>query len=325
MLAKAEERVFRILDSKGDNQVSSIRDVLHESLARIDARMQHQHAFGGIETGFIDYDELTGGFHASELIILAARPSMGKTALALNMIEHVAIDERGPGKAVLFVSLEMSALEVGDRLLCSRARVNGHRLRNGTISGEESRRLVQTAAAVSRAPLFIDDTPSRNMTEIAANARRLKRRENLALIVIDYLQLIEADNSRDPRQEQVARIARRLKGLARELSVPVLCLAQLNRQVEATRDNKPQLSHLRESGAIEQDADVVMFVHREEYYQTNEEDRERVKGQADLMIKKQRNGPTGDIKLTWMHDFTRFENSQHVPYDEFAEFDAGNF
>ena len=324
MLSKAEERVFRILDTKGNNQVTSIREVLHESLARIDARLQNKNT-GGIETGFLDFDELTGGMHGSELVILAARPSMGKTALALNMVEHIAVDERGPAKPTLFVSLEMSALELGDRLLCSRARVNSHRLRNGHINAAESRKLVETAAEVSRAPLFIDDTPSRNMTEIAANARRLKRREDLALIVIDYLQLIEADNARDPRQEQVARIARRLKGLARELSIPVLCLAQLNRQVEATRDNKPQLSHLRESGAIEQDADVVMFVHREEYYQTNDEDRERVKGQAVLMIKKQRNGPTGDVKLTWLHDFTRFENSQHVPYDEFAPFEAETF
>ena len=180
MLCRAEERVFRILDSKGDNQVTSIRDVLHESLARIDSRMQHQHAYGGIETGYIDYDDLTGGLHDSELVILAARPSMGKTALALNIVEHVAMDERGPQKPVLFVSLEMSALELGDRLLCSRARVNGHRLRNGQISGEESRKLVETASNVSRAPLFIDDSPSRNMTEIAATARRLKRRENLA-------------------------------------------------------------------------------------------------------------------------------------------------
>jgi replicative DNA helicase len=325
MLGRAEERVFRILDTKGDTQVATIRDVLHESLARIDARMQHQHAYGGIETGYIDFDELTGGLHDSELVILAARPSMGKTALALNMVEHIAIDERGPAKPVLFVSLEMSAIELGDRLLCSRARVNGHRLRNGQISGEESRKLVQTAAEVSRAPLFIDDSPSRNMTEIAANARRLKRRENLALVVVDYLQLIDADNSRDPRQEQVARIARRLKGLARELSIPVLCLAQLNRQVEATRDNRPQLSHLRESGAIEQDADIVMFVHREEYYKTSDEDREPVKGQADLMIKKQRNGPTGDLKLTWLHDFTRFENAQHTPYDEFSDFETEKF
>ncbi len=324
-LARAEARVLGILDNKGDNKVRSVRDVLHESLARIDARMQHQHSFGGLETGFIDYDELTGGLHNSELVILAARPSMGKTALAINIAEHIAIDEHGPGKAVLVVSLEMSALELGDRLLCSRARVNSHRLRNGQLNADDSRRLIQTASVISRAPLFIDDSPSRNMTEIAATARRLKRQENLALIVIDYLQLIEPDNSRDPRQEQVSRISRRLKGLARELSIPVLCLAQLNRQVEATRDNKPQLSHLRESGAIEQDADVVAFVHREEFYQSNEEDRERVRGQADLLIRKQRNGPTGDIKLTWLHDFTRFENFQQPEYDELSNFGPDDF
>ncbi len=325
MLARAEERVFRILDTKGDTQVKPLRDVLQESLARVDARMKHQHAYGGLETGLLDYDDLTGGLHDSELVILAARPSMGKTALALNIVEHIAIDERGPARPVLFVSLEMSSLELGDRLLCSRARVNSHRLRNGQITTEESRKLVQTAADVSKAPLFIDDSPSRNMTEIAATARRLKRRDELALVVIDYLQLIEPDNARDPRQEQVAKVARRLKGLARELNVPVLCLAQLNRQVEATRDNKPQLSHLRESGAIEQDADLVMFVHREEYYQTNDEDRERVKGQADLLIRKQRNGPTGDIKLLWRHDFTRFENFQEAPYEEFNDFGHEDF
>ncbi len=163
------------------------------------------------------------------------------------------------------------------------------------------------------------------MTEIAATARRLKRQENLGLVVIDYLQLVEPDNPRDPRQEQVARISRRLKGLARELNVPVLCLAQLNRQVEATRDNRPQLSHLRESGAIEQDADVVIFVHREEFYQTNEEDRERCKGQADLLVRKQRNGPTGDVKLTWLHEFTRFENWQQPEYGEFTDFGPEKF
>jgi replicative DNA helicase len=322
MLARAEERVFRILDSKGETQVRAIRDVLHESLARIDARLQQQHAYGGLETGFIDFDELTGGLHNSELVILAARPSMGKTALAINIAEHAAI---GAAKPVLVVSLEMSALELGDRLLCSRARVNSHRLRNGQLSREDSQRLIQTAADVSRAPLYIDDSPSRNMTEIAATARRLKRQGGLSLVVVDYLQLIEPDNPRDPRQEQVARISRRLKGLARELNVPVLCLAQLNRQVEATRDNRPQLSHLRESGAIEQDADVVAFVHREEFYQSNEEDRERVKGQADLLIRKQRNGPIGDIKLTWLHEFTRFENFQQPEYDEFSDFGPDGF
>ncbi len=313
-LSRAEEKVFSILESRGSNDLNTINEVLHESLERIDARMDHQHAFGGLETGFDDYDQLTGGLQNSELIILAARPSMGKTALAMNITEHIAFQLRAP---VLFVSLEMSALELGDRLLCSVAEVNGHRLRNGTITAEERRKLVRTASELSEAPLYIDDSPSRTMTEIAANARRLKRRENLSLIVIDYLQLIEPDNSRDPRQEQVAKIARRLKGLARELSVPVLCLAQLNRQVESSRDNKPQLSHLRESGAIEQDADLVMFIHREEYYESNPEDRERVRGEADLLVRKQRNGPTGDIKLAWIHDFTRFRNFSQKSYEEF--------
>jgi replicative DNA helicase len=325
MLSRAEERIFAILEAKEEGQVAAIRDVLQQSLARIDARMKHDHKYGGLETGFIDFDDLTGGLHDSELTILAARPSMGKTALALNIVEHISIDERGPKKPVLFASLEMSALELGDRLLCSRGKVNSHRLRNGQVSADESRRLVQTAAEISGANLFIDDSPSRTMTEIAANARRLKRREGLALLVIDYLQLIEPDNPRDPRQEQVARIARRLKGLARELNLPVLCLAQLNRQVEATRDNKPQLNHLRESGAIEQDADVVMFVHREEYYQNDEEDRERCKGQADLMIRKQRNGPTGDVKLTWRHEFTRFDNCEPQRFEEFDNFVPGDF
>ncbi|MGL4514937.1 MAG: replicative DNA helicase [Lacipirellulaceae bacterium] len=317
LLSRAEERVFGILEDKGQGQLRVIRDVLHDAIARIDTRMKHEHAFGGLETGFDDFDEMTGGLHGSELVILAARPSMGKTALALNIVEHVAVNCQQP---TLFVSLEMSALELGDRLLCSRAKVNGHRLRNGQITPEEQRKLIQTAAEVSTAPLYIDDSPSRTMTEIAAAARRLKRKEGLALVAIDYLQLIDPDNQRDPRQEQVAKIARRLKGLARELSIPVLCLAQLNRQVEATRDNKPQLSHLRESGAIEQDADVVMFVHREEYYQTSEEDRARVRGEAELLIRKQRNGPVGDVKLTWLHDFTRFTNRAPQQYDEFGSY-----
>ncbi|TWT88403.1 Replicative DNA helicase [Pseudobythopirellula maris] len=315
VLARAEEKVFAILEEKEQGKLASIRDVLHESLARIDARMKQDEAMSGVETGFDDFDEMTGGFHGSELIILAARPSMGKTALALNMVEHAAIE---CGKPTLFVSLEMAALELGDRLLCSRAKVNSHRLRNGQLKPDEQRRLIQTAAEISTAPLYIDDSPSRTMTEIAAAARRLKRREGLGLITIDYLQLIDPDNARDPRQEQVAKIARRLKGLARELDVPVLCLGQLNRQVESSRDNKPQLSHLRESGAIEQDADVVMFVHREEYYQTNEEDRERCRGEADLLIRKQRNGPVGDVKLTWLHDYTRFTNRAPEQFDEFS-------
>jgi replicative DNA helicase len=307
MLGRAEEKVFAILEQRGTGDLSTMRDVLHEALARIDARMKHEHDISGVETGFTDLDQLTGGLHESELIILAARPSMGKTALAANIAEHVAINAK---TTTLFVSLEMSRLELADRMLCSYAKVNGHKLRNGTISNQERRELVQKAAEMSESPLFIDDTPSRTMTEIGATARRLKRKDKLGLVVIDYLQLIEPDNHKDPRQEQVARIARRLKGLARELKIPILCLAQLNRQAEVTKDNRPRLSHLRESGAIEQDADVVMFVHREEYYHSPQEVEERgLQGQAEIIIAKQRNGPTGDIKLTWQKDFTRFVNA----------------
>ena len=319
MLGRAEEKIFSILDAKGTAKIADISQVLQESLARMDARMNQQHALGGLETGFIDYDDLTGGLHGSELIIIAARPSMGKTAAAMNIAEHVAVQQ---GVATLFVSLEMSSVELGDRLLCSAARVNSSRLRNGTISNDDRRKLVEMAAKISQSPLFIDDSPSRNMTEIAAAARRMKRRHQLGLVVVDYLQLVEPDNSKDPRQEQVAKIARRLKGLARELDIPVVCLAQLNRQAEASKDNKPRLNHLRESGAIEQDADVVMFVHREEYYMTNEEDRSRVAGEAELIVAKQRNGPVGDIKLTWLKDFTRFVNAEPRAYEEFEAYNA---
>jgi replicative DNA helicase len=321
MLASAEQKIFAILDDRGAGAVSNIRDILQEAMVRIDARMKNEHTIGGVETGFRDFDTMTGGLHESELIILAARPSMGKTALALNIAEHCSMQA---GAGTLFVSLEMSSVELADRMLCSLAEVNGQRLRNGTISNDDRRRLVEKAAEMSQAPLYVDDSPSRTVTEIAAAARRLKRKSGLGLIVIDYLQLIEPDNSRDPRQEQVAKIARRLKGMARELKVPVLCLAQLNRQAEVSRDNRPRLSHLRESGAIEQDADVVMFIHREEYYQTNEEDRAKVAGQADLIVAKQRNGPVGDVKLAWHKDVTRFRDSAARPYDEFEQFNAAD-
>ena len=319
LVSRAEAKIFQILEHRSSAEAKPIEEVLEEVMIRMDARMKHEHALGGVETGFTDLDSLCGGLHNPELIILAARPSMGKTAFAMNIAENVAIGAKQPA---LFVSLEMACLELADRLLCSAAQVNGHRLRNGTISQEDRRRLVQKSAEISSSPLYIDDTPGRTLTEIAAVARRLKRKQGLSLIVIDYLQLIEPDNPRDPRQEQVAKIARRLKTMSRELDVPVLCLAQLNRQAEVSRDNRPRLNHLRESGAIEQDADVVMFVHREEYYQTTDEDRERVKGQAEIIIAKQRNGPIGDIKLLWQHDYTRFVNLEHRPHDEFEAFSS---
>ncbi len=312
-LGRAEEKIFSILENRGQGDPRPINDILHQAMDRIDARIG-QSQTGGLATGFVDFDKTTGGLQKSELVILAARPSMGKTALALNIAEHVTIEL---GQPALFVSLEMSAMELADRMLCSHAEVNGQHVRNGTLSKEEMAKLIKSSSELSKAPLLIDDSPSRTMTEIAANARRMKRRGGLSLVVIDYLQLIEPDNPRDPRQEQVARIARRLKGLARELEVPVLCLAQLNRQVESSRDNKPQLSNLRESGAIEQDADVVMFVHREEYYASDEQERDAHRGEAEILIRKQRNGPTGDVKLVWVHEFTRFRNAMFKPHAEF--------
>jgi replicative DNA helicase len=322
LLGRAEQRVFSILDDRGGGQFEKIDSVLTKSLDRMKARIDRKNEPGGIETGFRDFDTLTGGLHAGELVILAARPSMGKTAMALNIAEHVGLNVNVP---VLFVSLEMSAIELADRMLCSLARVNGQRLRNGTISVDDQRQIVEKVNLLANAALFVDDSPNRTVTEVAAAARRLKRRDGLGLIAIDYLQLIEPDNQRDPRQEQVAKIARRLKGLARELEVPVLCLAQLNRQAEVSKDNRPRLSHLRESGAIEQDADVVMFVHREEYYASNDDDRQRLSGQAELIVAKQRNGPIGDVKLAWLKDFTRFESSTYQPYDEFKQFNGDAF
>jgi replicative DNA helicase len=320
LCAQAEQKVFAIMDGRSAQAVQSISDVLHQAMDRMEARLRDDYVDGGAETGFTDFDEMTGGLHNGELIILAARPSMGKTALAMNIGEHIAINQRQP---ILFVSLEMSGIELADRMLCSLSRVNGHKLRNATISSEDRDRLIRKANEVSQSPLFVDDSPSRTVSEIASAARRIKRREGaLGAIVVDYLQLIEPDNSKDPRQEQVAKIARRMKGLARELDVPLLCLSQLNRQAEDSKDHRPKLSHLRESGAIEQDADVVMFVHREEYYHRGD-DRAQYAGQAEIIIAKQRNGPIGDVQLTWEADFTRFSDraaERHSEFDDYAEF-----
>ncbi|MDA7950726.1 MAG: replicative DNA helicase [Pirellulaceae bacterium] len=320
-LSMAEQRIFSILDRRGESNVSELSNVLHDALDRIDLRMKGSRSFSGVETGFYDLDQVLGGLQKSALVVLAARPAMGKTALAMNIAEYVAIEVQEP---VLFISLEMGAMELIDRLLCSRTQVNGHRLRNGTISQEEQERLVAEASQISDAPLFVDDSPTRTVTEVAAAARRIRRRhKKLSLIVIDYLQLIEPDDSKIPRQEQVSRMTRRLKGLARELEVPILCLAQLNRQSEATNDNIPKLSHLRESGAIEQDADVVMFVHREEYYHRGEEAKQ-YEGQAKIIIAKQRSGPIGDVELRWEKDHTRFLNASNRNYDDFEQFNEGS-
>lgn len=319
LVSQAEQKIFGILDRRSGSSVKDITSVLHDAMERMDARMRGEHTDGGVDTGFIDLDQMTSGLHNGEFIVLAARPSMGKTAFAMNIAENVAVVQRVP---VLFISLEMSAIELADRLLCSYARVSGHQLRNGTISKEDRIRLVEKAGEISQAPLFVDDSPGRTVTEIAAAARRIVRREGrLGLIVIDYLQLCEPDNPKDPRQEQVARMTRRLKGLAREIQTPILCLAQLNRQAESG-DNIPRMAHLRESGAIEQDADVVMFVHREEYYHRGD-DAAQYAGLAKIVLAKQRNGPVGDVDLVWKRDYTRFENKAPERYGEFDSYNQG--
>lgn len=318
MLNEAEQKVFAIRESRQSNNLSPIDEILSDAMDRLDARVRGEGQEGTVETGFTDLDKMTGGLHASELVILAARPSMGKTAFAMNIAENVVMKSRKPA---LFISLEMASIELIERMLCSVAKVNGHRLRNGTLAIEDRKRLVKVAGELSTVPLFIDDSPTRNVSEIAGAARRIKRRENgLGLIVIDYLQLIQPDNANDPRQEQVAKIARRLKGLARELKAPILCLSQLNRQAEDSRDHRPKLSHLRESGAIEQDADVVMFVHRESYFQKGQAEEEVNQHEALIIIEKQRNGPTGDVELHWERDFTRFSNRAPERYSEFDDF-----
>jgi replicative DNA helicase len=323
MLNRAEEKMFSIHDDRWSGDVVNMHELMQEAFLRIDARLQGDHA--GLETGYADLDAMTGGLHDGELVILAARPSMGKTALALNIADYVSVERQ---ICTLVVSLEMSRLELAQRMLCSRGEIKGTKFRSGLLTADDKRELMEASAALSQAALFVDDTPSRNLTEIAATARRLKRKHHLGLIVIDYLQLIEPDNVKDPRQEQVARMARRLKTMARELKIPVLCLAQLNRQAEQQRgDHRPRLSHLRESGAIEQDADVVMFVHREEYYLTPEErqseEKHHLKGQAEIIVAKQRNGPVGEVTLHWFQEFTRFKNAAQRAYTEFEQYAPG--
>ncbi len=317
LVSHAEEKIFAVHDQRSADRVTHVEHLLIEAFDRIDARLA-KGTGDATPTHFQDLDRLTGGLHPGEFIVLAARPSMGKTALATNIAENVAILSKVP---VLYVSLEMARLELAQRLLSSQGSIDGSKFRSGFISADEREQLMEASGRLSQSPLFIDDTPSRTITEIAACARRLKRKENLGLIVIDYLQLVQPDDPRDPRQEQVAKMARRLKGLARELNIPIICLAQLNRQVEASgkEEHRPRLSHLRESGAIEQDADVVMFVHREEYYHTKEKAEELgIGGQGLLILAKQRNGPTGDIKLQWSDKYTRFRDYSEKPYEEFS-------
>ncbi|HTI52216.1 MAG TPA: replicative DNA helicase [Planctomycetaceae bacterium] len=305
LLDQAEQGIFQILEQQEASQKLELKDILLDTFDRINERLQLQGAISGLTSGFRDLDSKTNGFQPSELVILAARPSMGKTAFVLNIAEAAA--DRCQAGVVIF-SLEQSKLELAERFLCIRGRMDMHKLRKGELTEDERDLLLRVSSELSEMPVYIDDQPGRSMSQIGAICRRLKRKQNIRMVIIDYLQLIEPEDKRAPREQQIAQITRRLKFLAKELQVPVMALAQLNRGVELREDKRPKLADLRESGAIEQDADIVMFLHRPEMY-----DPEDHPGEAEVIVAKHRNGPTGIIRLGFKKQFMQFED--FVPLD----------
>jgi replicative DNA helicase len=289
------------------SESKSIGEGVMELLQEYDARKAAGDSFRGIPTGFLDLDNFTAGFQNSEFIVLAARPSVGKTAFALNIARHAVIEETLP---VLFVSLEQPRVEIAERLLCCQARVDAHRLRRGHLNADDIPRIKEAGEILSEAKLFIDETPGQNLLRIAVGARRLVKEKGVRLVIIDSLNSIDPDNRRESRQEQVAGFSRRLKLLARELEVPVIALAQVNRESDDRQDHRPRLSDLRESGAIEQHADTVIMLHRPDYSEPGLQE-----GLIEVIVAKQRNGPTGDVSLIYLKQFMRFENFaiEHSP------------
>lgn len=297
-LQQAEKGIFEILEQQETGQKISMEEILFDAFKRIDERAAKGGQISGLSTGFIDLDHQTNGFQPSELVILAARPSMGKTALVCNIAQAVAQESQA---GVLIFSLEQSKLELAERFLAIQGRIDGHRMRKGTLDDAERHALMEASSVLSKLPIFIDDRPGRTVAQIGAIARRLKRRDKIGLIIIDYLQLIESDDRNISREQQISQITRRLKGIAKETEVPLIALSQLNRGVELREDKRPRLADLRESGAIEQDADIVMFLHRPDAY--DPEDRP---GLAEVVVAKHRSGPTGIVNLTWKKEHMRF-------------------
>ncbi|HXP00978.1 MAG TPA: replicative DNA helicase [Luteibacter sp.] len=299
----AEQRVFRIAESgaRGKKDIVSVREAVGEAFRMLTERYEKRGQLTGLSTGFTDLDELTSGLQPSDLVIIAARPSMGKTAFALNLAEAAAM--RGK-KAVAVFSMEMSASQLAFRLISSLGRVHAQHLRNGDLAEEDWPRVTSAITMLSDAKIFIDDTPAMSPVEMRSRARRLQREHGLGLIVIDYLQLMQVPGNSENRATEISEISRGLKALAKELNVPVIALSQLNRSLEQRADKRPMMSDLRESGAIEQDADVIMFIYRDEYYNKESPD----KGLAEIIIGKQRNGPTDTVKLAFLGHYTKFEN-----------------
>ena len=305
ILASAEESLLKLGDARTKDALASPKQILDNFDGGINAFLDPAKRIKGLSTGFLKLDEMTGGLHEGELVILAARPSMGKTALALNIAQHVAM-RPGQKQTVAVFSLEMSQESLLTRMVCAAARVDQQKFRASYLNQDERRRLQKATADLVEAPLFIDDTAGAHLMDIHAKLRRLKSEHGLALVVIDYLQLMSGRGRYENRNQEISTISRGLKLLAKDLRVPMLVLSQLNRAPETRQgDHRPQLSDLRESGSIEQDADLVGFIYREEVYKPNDES---LRGLAELLVAKQRNGPTGKVNLVFLREFTKFEN-----------------
>jgi replicative DNA helicase len=307
LLDQAEQQIFSIAESKGKPVFMSSKDLVQRVFEQLEARAGQGELVTGVPTGYTDFDQMTAGLQKSDLIILAARPSMGKTALALNMGMRAAIQHDVP---VAVFSLEMSMDQLMMRLLGCHGRVDLSRLRSGYLNDEDWSRLYQSAEDLSRAPIYIDDTPALSTMEIRARSRRLKAEKGVGLIIVDYLQLMRSSHKSDSREQEISDISRNLKALAKELEVPVIALSQLNRKVEERSDKRPMISDLRESGAIEQDADVIVFIYRDAAYNKAEDNPN--KNIAEIIIGKQRNGPVGAIRLGYFGQYTVFENLTEV-------------
>lgn len=297
----AERLIFEVSDKRRQGTYVTLKEIIKGSIETIDRLYQKKVHVTGIPTGFIDFDLKTSGLQSSDLIVIAGRPSMGKSALALGIAEYAGVVEKIP---TAMFSLEMSKEQLVQRMLCAHAKVDAHKVRTGYLATSDWPRLTAAAGKLSEASIFIDDTPAISVMELRAKARRLKAHHNIQLVILDYLQLMRGSGSVENRQQEISEISRSLKALARELNVPVVAISQLSRAVEARSDHRPQLSDLRESGAIEQDADVVVLILREEYYNPSPENQ----GIAEIIIAKQRNGPVGTLKLTFIQEYTRFEN-----------------
>ncbi|MBP8644906.1 MAG: replicative DNA helicase [Syntrophobacteraceae bacterium] len=301
ILDQAESAIFSVTENRIRSSYFLIKDIVKKNIEAIEQFQEHREMVSGVPSNFKDLDKLTAGFQPSDLIIIAGRPSMGKTALALNIARNVSLQSKIP---VGFFSLEMSKEQLAMRLLCMEGMVDSHKIRTGFLSRQECAKLLTAAGAYMDVPLFIDDTPAITSLELRAKARRMMADRGLGMIVVDYLQLMRSREGAERREQEISEISRSLKALAKELNIPVIALSQLNRKVEERTNKRPILSDLRESGAIEQDADVIAFIYRDEVYNADSPD----KNIAEISIGKQRNGPIGTVKLHFINSYTRFEN-----------------